>query len=108
MSAGRSMFCIRWPTLYELERAKCERRTAPARRHLHRRADELPTHRDECPRAALGVPAEADVGGQRVLVAEEALDRIAIVDAVGAGQGVQRVDGFGALLDRPRGVALEA
>src|SRR5439155_18458379 len=35
-------------------------------------------------RPRLRVPAESDVGGKGVLVAEEALDRIAVVDAVGA------------------------
>ncbi|TMQ27179.1 MAG: hypothetical protein E6K82_02645 [Candidatus Rokuibacteriota bacterium] len=48
------------------------------------------------------------MGGEGVLVAENALDRVAIVDAVGAGQGVQLVHGLGAEAHRPRHVALEA
>jgi hypothetical protein len=89
-SAGRSTCCIR-------ERIRCEVGAAGApwrplgavSADLHRRTHELPTHRHQAPRTALRVPAEADVRRERVLVAEEALDRIAVVDAVGAGERVQ-------------------
>src|SRR5215510_15001238 len=55
-------------------------------------ADELAAESHEAPRRALRVPAEADVGGERVLVPEEPLDGIAVVDAVGARQGVEGID----------------
>src|SRR2546427_12357400 len=74
----------------------------------HRWAGELAAERDERPRRALRVPAEADVTGERVLVAEEPRDRIPVVDAVRARQRMQRVDGLGTELHRVGDVALEA
>src|SRR5262249_12585707 len=74
--------------------------TERPKKPLHRGRVEFPAHRDQGPRPALGVPAEADVRAERVLIAEEALDRIAVVDAVGARQGVQRVNRLGAELHR--------
>src|SRR4029450_2842786 len=66
------------------------------------------TERDQRPRPALRVPAEADVTGERVLVSEEPLNRVPVVAAVGAGQRGERVDGLGAELHRVGDVALEA
>src|SRR5207302_6457702 len=83
-----------------------EGRLAPS--DLHNRRAELSTHRDERPRRGLRVPAEADVGRERVLVTKEALDRITIVDAVGAGERMESVDRLGAKLHRIGDVALEA
>src|SRR5256712_14024677 len=74
----------------------------------HRRAGELAAERDERPRCALCVPAEPDVAAERVLVPEEPLDGVPIVDAVGAGERVERIDGLGAELHRVGDVALEA
>src|SRR5262245_8060158 len=74
----------------------------------HRGAAELATERDQRPRPALRVPAEADVAGERVLVTEEPLDGVAVVDAVGAGQPVERVHGVRAEHHRVGDVALEA
>src|SRR5262245_48356812 len=74
----------------------------------HRGAAELATERHQRPRPTLRVPAEADVAGERVLVAEEPLDGVAVVDAVGAGQRVERVHGVRAELHRVGDVALEA
>src|SRR5712692_8414107 len=71
-------------------------------------ACELAAEGDQPPGPALGIPAEADVGAQGVLVAEEALDRIAIVDAVGARQRVKVVYRLGAEPDREGHVPLEA
>src|SRR3989441_12142709 len=74
----------------------------------HRRAGELAAERDERPRRALRVPAEADVTGERVLVPEEPLDGIPIVDAIGTGERVESIDRLGAELHRVGDVALEA
>ena len=48
------------------------------------------------------------MAGERVRVAEHALHRIAVVDAVGARHGVQRVDRLGAQLHRVGDVSLVA
>jgi ribosomal protein L34 len=48
------------------------------------------------------------VRGEDVLVSEQALDRISVVDPVGARQGAEDVGGLGALLHRPGHVAREA
>src|SRR5216684_3414314 len=61
-------------------------------------ADELAAESDEPPGRALRVPAEADVGGERVLVPEQPLDGIAVVDAVGACESVQGIHRVGAEL----------
>src|SRR5215470_10344771 len=60
----------------------------------------------EAPRRGLRVEAEADVAGERVRVAEDALERIALVDAVRARHRMELVDGLGAQVDREREVAL--
>src|SRR6266542_7147568 len=73
-----------------------------------RRAREVAAESDQGPGAALGVPAEADVARERVLVSEEPLDGIPIVDAVGARERVERIDGLGAESHRGGHVPLEA
>src|SRR6266511_2083487 len=62
----------------------------------------------EAPGGALSVGAEADVAGERVRVAEDALERVGLVDAVRAGHGVQQIHRLGAEVDRIGEIALEA
>src|SRR5262249_58758619 len=60
-----------------MRRASGQSRRRRARLGMsHRGAAELTAERDQRPRPALRVPAEADVAGERVLVAEEPLDRV--------------------------------
>src|SRR4029077_12719876 len=63
---------------------------------LQRRAVDPPPERDETPARSLRVEAEADMARKGVRVAEDALERIGLVDAVRSGHCVQRIDGFGA------------
>ena len=55
----------------------------------------------------MDIGAEAEVPGERMRVAEDALDRVAVVDAVGARHGVQQVDRFGAQAHGVGKIALE-
>src|SRR6266850_7674782 len=73
-----------------------------------RRVVDLAAERGEPPAGGLRVEAEADVAGERMRVAENPLQRIGLVEAVGAGHRVQRVHRLGAQADRVGEVALEA
>src|SRR3989441_681323 len=73
-----------------------------------RRVVDLAAERDEAPAGSLRVEAEADVAGERMRVAEDALQGSGLVEAVRAGHGVQRIDGFRADSHGVGEVALEA
>src|SRR3989441_7000653 len=73
-----------------------------------RRVVDLAAEREEAPAGGLRVEAEADVAGERMRVAEDALERCGLVEAVRAGHGVERIDGFRADSHRVGEVALEA
>src|SRR5580765_4535848 len=75
---------------------------------LERGREVLAAERGQAPGRELRVGVEAEVAAERVRVAEDALDRIAVVDAVGAGHGVQQVHRLGRDLRRVSKVALEA
>ena len=63
-------------------------------------------HGHQAPGAALGIPAETDVGHPGMVVTEQALHGIPVVDAVGTRQGVQGVNRLGANLHGVGDVAL--
>src|SRR3989442_11233970 len=73
-----------------------------------RRVADLAAERDQAPAGGLRVEAEADVAGERMRVAEDALEGSGLVDAVRAGHGVERIDGFGAESHGVGEIALEA
>src|SRR5712691_3272345 len=73
-----------------------------------RRIVDLAAEREEAPAGGLRVEAEADVAGERMRVAEDALEGSGLVDAVRARHGVQRVYRLGAEVDRVGEIALEA
>src|SRR2546422_6066052 len=73
-----------------------------------RRVVDLAAEREEAPAGGLRVEAEADVAGERMRVAEDALERSGLVEAVRAGHGVERIDGFRAESHGVGEVALEA
>src|SRR2546426_7146441 len=73
-----------------------------------RRVVDLAAEREEAPAGGLRVEAEADVAGERMRVAENALERSGLVEAVRAGHGVERIDGFRAESHGVGEVALEA
>src|SRR6266498_3792969 len=73
-----------------------------------RRVAHFTAESGETPGGGLRVGAEADVAGERVRVAEDALERVGLVDAVRAGHGVERIDGFGAQSHGVGEIALEA
>src|SRR5438046_6782742 len=75
---------------------------------LQRRVVDFAAERGEAPRRRLRVEAEADMAGEGVCVAENALQRIGLVEAVGARHRVQRVHRLGGEADRIGEVALEA
>src|SRR6266702_5276217 len=73
-----------------------------------RRVVDLAAERDEPPAGGLRVEAEADVAGERMRVAEDALERSGLVEAVRARHGVQRIHRLGGEADRVGEIALEA
>src|SRR6266851_4943434 len=73
-----------------------------------RRVVDFAAERGETPGGGLRVEAEADVAGERVRVAEDALERVGLVDAVRAGHGVEDVHRLGAEVDRVGEIALHA
>ena len=74
---------------------------------LERRAREVAAERDQAPVRAVRVEREADMGAERVRVAEDALDRVGVVDAVRPGHRVQEVHRLGAELRRVGDVPLD-
>src|SRR5256885_5724174 len=72
------------------------------------RAADFAAECGEPPARGLRVEAEADMARKGVCVAEDALQRIGLVDAVGAGHRVQRVYRLGGEAHRVGEIALEA
>src|SRR6266851_7491977 len=73
-----------------------------------RRGVDLAAERDQAPAGSLRIEAEADMARKGVRVAEDALERSGLVDAVRARHGVERIDGFRAESHGVGEVALEA
>src|SRR5438876_5699731 len=75
---------------------------------LESRVVDFAAERGEAPARGLRVEAEADMARKGVRVAEDALERTDLVEAVGARHGVQRIHGLGGEADRVGEIALEA
>src|SRR5436190_3583832 len=75
---------------------------------LESRVVDFAAEGSEPPARGLRVEAEADMARKGVCVAEDALQRVGLVDAVGAGHRVQRVYRLGGEAHRVGEIALEA